>query len=275
MNPRSVPPDPATPVAALMDFSGAVAVVTGGGRGIGEAICRRLAQAGADLVVVDADEAGARRVAGELAEPPRRAIPVCGDVRSPETASRAVATAVDDLGRLDVLVNCAGIYPSTPVLDLTEQQWDDVVDVNLKGTFLFSQEAARAMAAAGGGVIVNMASRAGLRARPGVVAYSAAKAGVVVLTQGLALELAEHGIRVNAVAPGPVATDQTAAAAVAKVAGSGKAPERWQDDYRSRIPLRRFAQADEIALAVVWLASPASSFVTGTVITVDGGAMLP
>ncbi len=275
MNGRSLPPDPATPVAALMDFTGAVAVVTGGGHGIGEAICRRLAQAGADLVVVDADETGARRVAGELAAPPRRAIPVCGDVRSPDTASRAVAAAVDELGRLDVLVNCAGIYPSTPVLDVTEQQWDDVIDVNLKGTFLFSQEAARAMAGSGGGVIVNMASRAGLRARPGVVAYSAAQAGVVVLTQGLALELAEHGIRVNAVAPGPVATEQTAAAAVAKVAGSGKAPEQWQDDYRSRIPLRRFAEADEVALAVVWLASPASSFVTGTVITVDGGAMLP
>jgi 2-deoxy-D-gluconate 3-dehydrogenase len=275
VTPNFPAPDPATPVAALMDLSGDAAVVTGGGHGIGEAICRRLAQSGADLVVVDSDQSNARRVARDLTTGPRRAIAVDGDVRDPETATRAVAGAMDQLGRLDILVNCAGIYPSTPVLDLTEQQWDDVIDVNLKGSFLFSQAAGRVMAASGGGVIVNMASRAGLRARPGVVAYSAAKAGVVVLTQGLAMELAEDGIRVNAVAPGPVATEQSAAAAAAKVAGTGKAPEQWQEDYRSRIPLRRFAEADEIALAVLFLASPASSFITGTVITVDGGAMLP
>lgn len=275
MRPVFPAPDPTTPVATLMNLAGAVAVVTGGARGIGEAICRRLAQAGADLVVVDSDEAGARRVAGEVASGPRRAVPVSGDVRDPDTASRAVRAALHDLGRLDVLVNCAGIYPATRVLDLTEQQWDTVIDVNLKGTFLFSQEAARAMAASGGGVIVNLASRAGLRARPGVVAYSAAKAGVVVLTQGLALELAEHGIRVNAVAPGPVDTNQSAAAALAKTAGTAATAKQWQDDYRSRVPLRRFAQPDEIALSVLFLASPASSFITGTVVTVDGGAMLP
>jgi NAD(P)-dependent dehydrogenase (short-subunit alcohol dehydrogenase family) len=256
-------PGPDVALGSLFDFSGRAAVVTGAGHGIGAAISRRLAGSGASIVVVDMEPERATELCAELDGAGRRAVAITGDVRQRDVARRAVEASQLQLGGFDVLVNCAGIYPSTPILELTEEQWDEVIDTNLKSTFLWSQEAGRSMAAAGhGGVIVNISSRAGIRAIPGMAAYSSSKGGVTLLTQSLAMDLAGFGIRVNAVAPGPVLPSSRSAADP-------------QPAYRSAIPAGRFAVADDIALAVAFLASPASSFITGATLVVDGGATLP
>ncbi|MEN6459365.1 MAG: 3-oxoacyl-[acyl-carrier-protein] reductase [Thermoguttaceae bacterium] len=242
------------------DLAGQVAIVTGAARGLGRCIAQTLAGAGAKIACVDvsaevlADTVAAIRAAGGEAEP------IACDV----TDSARVADAVDETikrwGKLDILVNNAGITRDNVIVRMKDDQWDAVIAVNLRGTFLFTRAAAKPMMKSRQGRIVNVASVSGLMGNPGQANYSASKAGVIGLTRTVARELAGRNVNVNAVAPGFIATDMTA-----------KLGEEVLTKVREEIPLGRLGAPQDIADAVLFLASPAASFITGHVLTVDGG----
>ncbi len=248
-----------------MRLAGKRALVTGAQQGIGRAVALALAREGADVAVNFLDDrAAAEAVAGEARALGRRALVVQADVARRAEVEAMVAAVVAGLGPPDVLVNNAGVFPRSPFLELDEGEWDHVLGVNLKGSFLTAQAAARAMVAAGRpGAIVNLASSA-VRGDPRGVHYSSSKAGVVGLTRAMALALAPHGIRVNAIAPGLTDTAQPRY-------GNTEA----QIAARAReVPLGRMAQPDEIARVAVFLASDDAAFVTGEVVHANGGAYL-
>jgi glucose 1-dehydrogenase len=237
-----------------------VAIVTGAGRGIGRACATELAAKGAQVVVADVDEDNGRRVAGEVGGTFVRC-----DVSKREDAER-LAAAASDRGRVGVVVNAAGVNHSASVWDTTEADWDRVLGVDLKGTFLVAQAAARAIAAAGHeGAIVNFSSVMATLALADQIPYCAAKGGVGQLTKALALALADYRIRVNAVAPGPVLTE------LMEVVVNNEEKRR---ELLDRMPLRRIAKPEEIARVVVFLASDDASFITGQTIFVDGGRII-
>ncbi len=255
------------PLTELLTLSGRVAVVTGGARGIGRSCCGRLVEAGAAVLVADIDEETAYEAAAAIGP---GAIAAKVDVRDAVAVRVLAERAHDELGRLDVWVNSAGIYPTAPLLELSEEDWDAVLDVNLRGTFIGAREAARAMIAAeNGGVIVNISSTAAYRADgPAVAHYVASKFGVRGLTQSLAVELGVHGIRVLAVAPTVTLTPGLEVQrAPLEQAGF------LLDELGPRLPLGRVAVADDIARVVVFCASDLSLMMTGSTLLVDGGEL--
>ena len=242
-----------------MKLSKKVAVVTGGATGIGRAICGELAAMGADVVVGDVRDAEA--TVEEIHRNGGNAIAVKCDVSSPNEVSQLIHAATDTFNRLDILVNNAGIGDQSSFLETSLALWQRCLSINLTGQFLCGQAAARVMASLGGGAIINIASISGQRAGKGRVAYGTSKAGIIMLTRQMAVELAEYGIRVNAVAPGPVDTAQSR---------SAHTPAQ-RAAYHRQIPLRRYGHAGEIAHTVRFLASEDASFITGSVVNVDGG----
>jgi len=243
-------------------LDGKVAAVTGAGRGLGRGIAVCLAAAGADLVVTGRRLAALDGVRREIEAAGRRCVPLELDVRDLRTIDAMAERVASEFGRLDVLVNNAGMNIRTSALEVTEDEWDTVLDTNLKGVFFCSQAAGRLMLRAGGGAIVNLASTMGVVALENRATYCSSKGGVVLLTKQLALEWAPRHIRVNAVAPTFVETDMTAEVLRDPVAG----PKAL-----SRIPIGRAVDVAEVARAVLYLASPAASAVTGVVLPVDGG----
>lgn len=243
--------------------AGKIVLVTGAQRGIGRAVAIRFAQAGADVALnfLD-DEASAKAAAAEITALGRRATTLAADVAKPADARRLVAEAERALGPLDVLVNNAAIFPRAPFLELSEDTWDAVLSTNLKATFVCSQEAARRMKAAGRpGVIINLSSGAPYRGSMRATAYMASKLGIVGLTRGMARELAPHGIRVNAVAPGITNT------AMPRL---GNTEESLAALGRAN-PTGRLAEPDDIADVIVFLATDAARYLVGQLIHVNGG----
>jgi NAD(P)-dependent dehydrogenase (short-subunit alcohol dehydrogenase family) len=247
-----------------------VSIITGGGSGIGRATALLFAKEGAKVVVADINRDGAEDVVKTISDGGGQAFFVETDVASAVDTERMVKAAVTKYGRVDVLFNNAGFWlikESRSVTDTTEEEWDRALDVNLKGVFLCSKYAIPEMIRNGGGAIVNTASTAGLVAGPRAAAYQSAKAGVVHLTRQMALDYARYNIRINCVCPGEISTPLWERTMDAKA----KEGKNLREALRQRIPLGRIGRGEDVARAVLYLVSEESSYVTGSVLVVDGG----
>ncbi len=247
-----------------MSLQGKIAIVTGAGRGIGRAIAQELAAQGADVVLNSFTEANAQRAAEEISEATGRAVTaVAGDVGQVEVVDRIVAAAMDKFGRVDILVNNAGLTRDGLLVRMSDDDWDAVMDGNLKGAFLFSRSVARPMMKQRAGRIINITSVMGLVGNAGQANYAASKAGLIGLTKSIAKELGSRNVTVNAVAPGFIETDMTATLGDAIREGAIK-----------QTPLGRLGSTADIAKLVAFLASDDAGYITGQVISVDGGMFM-
>lgn len=243
-----------------MELSGKVALVTGGAQGIGKAIALILARNGADIVVSDINLEKAEETAREIQNMGRRSLAIKSNVADFKDVESMVETIVEKLGRIDILINNAGITRDRLILRMTEEDWDAVLDVNLKGTFNCTKAAIRYMSKQKSGKVVSIASVTGEMGNPGQANYGASKAGVIGFTKTIAREFAARGINVNAIAPGFIQTAMTDAV-----------PEKAREELIRMIPMQRLGQPEDIARAVLFLVSESSSYITGQVINVNGG----
>jgi NAD(P)-dependent dehydrogenase (short-subunit alcohol dehydrogenase family) len=257
---NSAPDTPPDSSNVRFGLQGRVCIVTGAAQGIGEACARRFAREGAKVVIADIEDQRGQAVAREL-----QALYVHCDVGDRAQVDTLVAKTMLTHGRIDVLVNNAGIFKASEFLDITEADFDAVLRINLKGSFLVGQAVAREMAKAGRGAIVNMSSVNAVLTIPNIASYNVSKGGINQLTRVMALALADKGIRVNAVAPGTIATEL----AVKAVLTSEEAKKK----ILSRTPMKRVGEPSEVADLVAYLASDASSYITGEIVVVDGGRM--
>ncbi len=257
-----------TPHGVHFGLGGRVVVITGGAQGIGEACARRLAHEGAAVALWDLADGPGQQVVAELQALGAQALYCHCDVAAKAEVEAALATTLARFGHLDGLVNNAGIFRAADFLDITEADWDAVIAVNLKGSFLVGQAVARAMLQNSGpskGAIVNMSSVNGMLAIAGIASYNASKGAINQLTRAMALSFAGQGLRVNAVAPGTIATELARSAVLTSQEASAL--------ILSRTPMRRLGEPAEIADVVAWLLSDASSYVTGEIVVADGGRM--
>ncbi len=244
-------------------LEGKAAVVTGGGRGIGRGICLAFAKEGADVVVNYASkDQPAQEVVEMIKKIGRKAVAIKGNVAVKTDAEKIIQTAIDNFGKIDILVNNAGVSKPNMLYRMTEEQWNEVIDIQLKGPFLCTQAAAKYMMEQKGGKIINVTSSAGLWGTKGQINYSSAKGGIIALTKSAARELAGYGITVNVVQPGYVTTEMTE-----KI----RTDPKLKEIYTGRILLGRFSEPEEVAQTFVFLASDDANYITGQLICVDGG----
>lgn len=259
----------------IYDLTGKVALVTGGAMGIGEGIARRLAEAGASVMISDINLQAAQETAKSIRLANGTADAVQADVSKLEDVQRVTDATVKEFGSLNILVNNAGIFPSMPVTEIKPELWQKVINTNLNGAFYQAQAAARKMIESKqGGKIINIVSIDAFHPTGNLVHYDASKGGLAMMTKSLALELAKEHINVNAVAPGAI---QTPGASASSSPAANLTPEQFDQlikAFMARIPLGRMGQPDDIALAVLFLATPAADYVTGETIIVDGGYLL-
>ena len=247
----------------MSQLTNQIAVVTGAGRGIGRAIALKFANEGADIVVVSRTQENSEKVAAEIRALGRKAWAFAVDVSDSASVTAAAEKILADCGKVDILVNNAGVTRDGLLMRMSDADWDTVLDTNLKGAFLVTKAFFRAFAKQRAGRIINISSVIGLIGNPGQCNYAASKAGLIGFTQSVARELAGRGVTVNAIAPGFIETDMTS-----------ELNEELKSNILKQIPMGKFGAADDIAGAALFLASASARYVTGQVLTVDGGMVM-